>query len=295
MKITDFDFEKISHKVIDHKYDNSSKRETKLSSIKPSGITYCLRKQWFDNFHRSKAEYKTQIGLFDFGNLIHDDYVHPILQYWIKNIVKDENIVIVNEYRLRHYVTDNDIISGYVDNLIIIQEKNQFRYVPIEVKSIADFSFKKLRQPKSAHIAQVVMYMWCFDSDYGIVTYHSKSDLRSKTFIVYRNEEEYDALTKIERKRAVYVNVGKLADILVKRGVLLNGYKRNGIVPPAEMRISNEDNKQLYSPHHLEVISNKEEYADENYGKECTDTWQDGSPRCESYDACMAMGVGEQE
>jgi hypothetical protein len=296
VQVWNFDFEKVQNLTMDHKFKFGEKREVKLNSISPSGVTRCLREQFLGTFKQEQNTYSSQ-RIFDFGDLVHDDYVAPILQYYADNLA-DENTFIFNEARLQYYIgeykfTDDgipihDIVSGYIDNLIIQRIPSDnitgFKevFTPIEIKSIKARSFNKLRQPKFDHLVQIAIYMYCVDADYGIVVYLAKDDkLTSKTYIIYRNEDEFKTLDNQFRK--LYLDVDTTAKEFIKRGATSNYNKKMGIIPPAEFRISNKT--KLYKEYiKSNMITGCKEDYEKEYGWECT-------KYCNFKDECLSLGL----
>lgn len=292
--MSDFNFRSVHEAVVKHKTDNGPKRIFKEGSISPSGMTKCLRAGFFNATLGEKFDVNTLI-IFDHGNIVHNDFVAPILQYWINIVANKPKATIYNEYRLFKDVGDGDYISAFVDNLYYELTDDGDYWHPIEIKSINPRAYRKLKTPKHANLIQTIIYMWCFGAKHGSIVYINKETLESKTFVIYSDEDEFKAIPQSKLYRKLYINVEEVASLYISKRKCGNKFKRENRVPPAEYRISR--NSDLYKEI-VElgvVMSDKEEYAEKNKGYKCTDNYPSGNAVCPFRAECMAFGLGIED
>ena len=89
-------------------------------------------------------------------------------------------------------------MSGRIDFIIMHQEHG---ISPIELKSINTAGFSKLYAPKEEHSLQLQMYLNMGGYSVGTVLYENKNDQKIKSFIVKRDEKQWDEL--LERCRRI--------------------------------------------------------------------------------------------
>ena len=98
------------------------------------------------------------------------------------------NILIAREVPV-HF--ESPPISGRIDFLIRHQE---FGIIPIELKSINTTGFGKLTKPKPEHQIQLQLYLNMGNYAQGTVLYENKNDQKIKSFIVKRDEKQWNEL-----------------------------------------------------------------------------------------------------
>lgn len=107
--------------------------------------------------------------------------IHSMLQswFWAMNELDGFPECVGTEVRIQ----DDELnIGGYIDAMLRFPGMEVA--VPIEIKSINDWGFKYLREPKTEHRMQVATYIMETDSPFGIVLYYNKNTSEMKEFIV---------------------------------------------------------------------------------------------------------------
>jgi len=173
----------------------------------PSEIGMCIRKVWYSYKFPTEVAPKLK-RIFHMGNMVHD-FVVDVLQ---SEKAPDASLK-ESELPFKEMI-DDFVISGRIDNLIVV--KSSGKDVLVEVKSTGNIDF--VREAKPENIAQLQLYMHHFKIHDGILLYVNKNDLTSKVFTV--NYDEKEALGVIDRFKA------------------LNNMLKNDIVPKAEARES---------------------------------------------------------
>ena len=188
------------------------KREKKIGRYYPSEIGSCIRKVWYS--YKFPIEFEPKlIKIFELGNILHG---------FVTNVLKSEKTtdvkLIKTEFPFKEII-DDFIISGRIDNLIMIKSNN--KKILIEVKSTGNIAY--INEAKSDNISQLQLYMHYLKIKNGLLLYVNKNDLMSKVFNV--NYDEKEAQKIINRFRA------------------LDKMLKNDIVPKPEAR---ENKKTLW-------------------------------------------------
>ncbi len=220
----EFNFEEIFQTVLKNRQKDWDKRsegyERPINVIKPSSIGDCMRKQYFDEAGMGEKPDGKLLKIFAHGNFIHDDFIYPIIQEFMK---RKKNMAIINEYPLLIKFLYKETVlelKGFIDDLIIETTPDGVIFTPIEAKSIGD-RFYRLREPDYQHQIQLQMYMEALDVDEGYVLYVHKATLDSKSFLIKRDKEIFK--------------------MLLRRAEQMFDYKKEGIIPIAEAMINKDD------------------------------------------------------
>jgi len=220
----EFNFEEIFNVVLTNRQKAWDKRSEgyvrPINIVKPSSIGECLRKQYFDDAGMGEKPDDKLLQIFAHGNLIHDQFIYPVLKEWAE---RKKNLVFINEYPLLcNYVYKDTVlqIKGFVDDLLMETRPDEITFTPIEAKSIGD-RFFRLREPDYTHQIQVQMYMELLDAEEGYVLYVHKGTLASKSFLIKRSR--------------------KIFEEVMKRAERLYDCKKEGTIPEAEAMIHKED------------------------------------------------------
>ena len=117
--------------------------------------------------------------IFQNGN-----YLENRVESWFQNL----GIILAREMPVK---LDNPVMSGRIDFVIKHQE---FGRIPVELKSINTSGFGKLKGPKEDHQLQLQMYLNMANPkfDIGTVLYENKNDQKIKSFLVERDEKQWD-------------------------------------------------------------------------------------------------------
>lgn len=166
--------------------DNHLKKEHKPKGIGryyPSEIGMCLRKVWYSYKFPMDTE-PDLLKVFEVGNIMHDFVVQVL-----KSEKNPEVELLKSEFPFHHEVEDF-VISGRIDNLILIKMEN--RSVLVEVKSTGNIDFIEEASPHN--IVQLQLYMHALDIHDGILLYIDKRNLKSKVFEIPYIKEEADKI-----------------------------------------------------------------------------------------------------
>lgn len=188
--------------------DNHLKRELKpkiIGRYYPSEIGHCLRKTWYS--YKFPTEIKPELArVFEAGNILHD-FVVKVLSSG-----KTSNVDLVSaEVPFKHEV-DDFIISGRIDDLILLKDIN--KQVLIEVKSTSGIEY--ITEPAPHNAMQLQLYMYKLGIHDGVLLYLDKRDLKSKVFTV-----PYDEAKAIE---------------IINKFKELHTHLKNETLPTAEAR-----------------------------------------------------------
>ena len=174
--------------------DNFLSREPRKKTIGryyPSEIGSCLRKVWYSYKYPIRPE-PEKIRIFKMGDLIHD-FVTDVLKS-----EKNPDIELINSEFPFKLEEKDFIVSGRVDNLILLKEGN--KKILVEVKSTKNIDYISYAQ--EFHEMQLQMYMHAFKIFNGLILYLEKNTLNSKSFeIPYKKAM---ALRVIERFKTLH-------------------------------------------------------------------------------------------
>jgi len=157
----------------------------------PSEIGMCLRKVWYSY----KFPQETQpelLKVFEVGNIMHD-FVVKVLRSG-----KNPDVELLKSEFPFQQPFDDFVISGRIDNLILLKIQN--KNVLVEVKSTANIDFIEEAAPHN--IVQLQLYMHALGIHDGILLYLDKRNLKSKVFKIDYNEEEAKRI--LERFRTLH-------------------------------------------------------------------------------------------
>ena len=114
-------------------------------------------------------------------------FLEKRVESWLANL----GILLGSEIPVKN---DNPSMSGRIDFLI---KHEEYKVLPVELKSINTNGFAKLSGPKKEHKAQLQMYLNMGNFDMGTVLYENKNDQQIKSFLLERDETEWNRI--IER------------------------------------------------------------------------------------------------
>ena len=226
-----FDFEMMYDEVT--KFNDKQRKKfnenyvKKINQFSPTGIGGCMRKAELKQMGVSGDEeisLKLQ-KIFDFGNLIHDDFVFKVIKRYLEDVKHMKNITVINEYPFNSRYEYKDTyytIKGFIDDLFMIKEHGKSPVlIPVEVKSIGG-KFYQLKEPLAKHVVQIQSYLDDLDVDEGWLLYISKTEnLMVKQFKITRDQE---MMGKIRKRIEKHMD-----------------YRMEGIMPPAEGILEKDD------------------------------------------------------
>ncbi len=166
------------NKMID-KFVKREQRAKTIGRYYPSEIGLCMRKLYYSYRFTSETDPEL-MKIFEVGNIMHDFVVKVM-----KSDKNPEVELVKSEFPLR-FDADDFVVSGRVDNLILI--KADGRQVLVEVKSTGEVDFVKEAPPHNK--MQLQLYMHITGIHNGILLYVDKKNLQSKVFTVEYDEEE---------------------------------------------------------------------------------------------------------
>lgn len=137
----------------------------------PSEIGLCMRKTWYG------YKYPTQVSMellkiFEAGNMVHDFVVR------VFKSEKNKEVELVQEEMPFKYEGDGFLISGRIDDLVLLKENG--KQILVEVKSAK--TIKGMEKPKLPNELQLILYMHVLNIHDGVLLYVDKTNLQSKVF-----------------------------------------------------------------------------------------------------------------
>jgi len=166
--------------------DNMLARESRPKGVGryyPSEIGGCLRKIWFS--YKYPQDVKPDLRkVFELGNILHD-FVVDVLKS-----EKNPHIELLKSELPVKLDTGNYLISGRVDDLILIKQEG--KTVLVEVKSCKNTDYVK--KASAHHLMQLQFYMHASEIHNGILLYVDKTNLKTKSFEASYNEAEAKTL-----------------------------------------------------------------------------------------------------
>lgn len=141
----------------------------------------CPRQIYFKFKKAPRAEIEPRIlRIFDEG-----DYVHLRLM----GVLTSLGIVRAVEVQ----IPPQEIISGRADAIVGLEGGKPY---VVDFKSISNFGFKSLQEPKQEHVKQIQLYMHYFKIPRGILLYESKDTQELKDFLLEYDPELIQRLLK---------------------------------------------------------------------------------------------------
>ena len=180
------DFDKM---IDNHLYKENKPKE--IGRYYPSQIGSCLRKVWYS--YKFPMETSPElVKIFELGNILHD-FVVKVLQS-----EKNPDVELVSTELPFKQEYDDFLVSGRIDNIIIVKASG--KSILVEVKSTGNVDFVEDAMPHN--VVQLQLYMHVTGIHNGILLYVDKRNLKSKVFSVPYSEEEAKKI--IERFKALH-------------------------------------------------------------------------------------------
>lgn len=168
--------------------DNHLKKEHRpkgIGSYYPSEIGMCLRKTWYS--YKYPTDVKPDLlKIFEVGNIMHDFVVRVL-----KSEKNPHVQLLKSEFPFKESIEDF-IVSGRIDNLILVKSDN--KEFLVEVKSTGSIDFVAEASPHN--IVQLQLYMHFLGIHNGILLYIDKRNLQSKVFPVKYDENAANEIIK---------------------------------------------------------------------------------------------------
>ncbi len=163
----------------DKMIDNHIAREFRAKTVGryyPSEIGGCIRKVWYGYKH--PLQVKPDLAkIFRLGDIMHD-FVVDVLKS-----EKNTNVELLKSEFPFKLEGDGFLISGRVDDLIIVNESGKSWIV--EVKSTKSVDY--IKEPDPKYVTQLQLYLHATGIHNGMILYVDKTNLKSKIFV-----ENYD-------------------------------------------------------------------------------------------------------
>jgi hypothetical protein len=176
----------------------------------PSEVGLCMRKTWYSFKCPMKTNADT-LKVFEMGKVLHD-FIVKVLQ---SDKIKD--VELLESEKPFMIKTDNFIVSGRVDNILLIKASG--KKVLAEIKSCDGLD--KYQKPHRHNVMQLQLYMHFTGIHNGIMVYIEKNTLKARVFTVDFNKDVVrETLGRFE----------KLHEHLV-----------NDTIPPAEANMKGSD------------------------------------------------------
>lgn len=172
---------------------NHLKREMRPKTIGryyPSEVGSCLRKSWYSYKKPKETDIET-VKIFEMGNIVHN-FVVDVL-----NSEKNPHVELIEAESPFLLNVDNFIISGRIDDIILVTVDNQKAL--LEVKSTSRLDYVK--EPQDSHVMQLQLYLYAKKMTLGYVLYIEKNTLQSKIFEVQYDENKVNEI--LDRFRAM--------------------------------------------------------------------------------------------
>ena len=174
--------------------DNHLKKENRPKGVGryyPSEIGMCMRKVWY-SYKFPQDIQPDLLKVFEVGNIMHD-FVVKVL----KSEKNPEVELLKSEFPFQKEI-DDCLISGRIDNLILVKMNN--KNVLVEVKSTGNIDFIEEAAPHN--VVQLQLYMHVLEIYDGILLYIDKRNLKSVIFPIPYNQNEAEKI--IERFRKLH-------------------------------------------------------------------------------------------
>ena len=166
--------------------ENYFKKEMRVKVIGryyPSEAGQCLRKAYYSFINPKETDLELT-KIFEAGNIVHD-FVSKVFES-----DKNPDVELLESETSFGIPIDDFVISGRIDNLILLKEQD--KKVLVEVKSTKAIDY--LESPQESHIMQLQLYLHARKMQEGVLVYVEKNTLKSKTFPVTYNASMYEAV-----------------------------------------------------------------------------------------------------
>lgn len=152
----------------------------------PSEVGSCLRKVWY-SYVKPKPTERSLVRVFEAGNLVHT---------FMAEVFRSErtpDVELLQEELPVKLNTGEFLVSGRVDDLLLIKASGQTTLV--EVKSTSRLDFVQAVQPQ--HLMQLQFYMHATGVHNGVLLYVEKNTLQARAFDVpYDDRVASDAMAR---------------------------------------------------------------------------------------------------
>jgi len=184
--------------------DNHLKKEHRpkgAGRYYPSEIGMCMRKVWYSYKYPQEIEPEL-LKVFEVGNIMHDFVVEVLKSE------KNPDVELLKSEFPFHQELDDFVISGRIDNLILLKIQN--KNVLVEVKSTGNIDFIEEAAPHN--VVQLQLYMHALGVHDGILLYIDKRNLRSKVFPIPYDKEEAERIIERFRKLHTYLTTDAIPE-----------------------------------------------------------------------------------
>jgi len=176
------DFEKILMGIA--RKDDGKFHAKVPNKFSPTELSGCMRNAYYSRQFPENYSDGTYLN-FLMGNIMHELFQDNITMKHKDGLLKEilgDNISYVEHEKAFHYLlplekTNNKriVISGRLDTIVYL--KDNPTPIVIDYKTTRAIKWNE-KAPKDAHVAQLNYYLGCMLSDYGILVYINKPDMR---------------------------------------------------------------------------------------------------------------------
>jgi len=171
---------------IDKIYTNV-KSSAERTGLHASSIGKCSRELYYEATNKKAKEIEPRVRrIFEMGDSVHQRFMRTLFR------IPDIR-VIAGELPM----PDNELIKGTCDAIVAVDNDN---YI-LDFKSINSSGFEYLDDAKPDHKLQVLVYMYYFKINKGVIIYENKDTQALKEFIIVAEENQdlmKQALNKIK-------------------------------------------------------------------------------------------------
>ena len=182
----------IDFNVLISNYVRREIKEKTIGRYYPSEAGNCVRKVFY-SYKNPKEVNLELLKIFEAGNILHE-FIVDVLES-----EKNPHIELLEKESPFTLEADDIIISGRVDDIVVLKIDNQVYLVEVKTTS----SLKYTNQPHDAHVMQLQLYMHAKNIHNGIIIYLEKNTLQSKSFhVVYdpkKAEKVIDRLKELHQ------------------------------------------------------------------------------------------------
>lgn len=164
------------NKVIEN-YVKRKTKEKKIGRYYASEIGSCLRRIWL-SYKKPKAIDIDVLKVFESGKIFHD---------FVARVIKSEKnkeMILINHEKPIEIQTENFVVAGRIDDVIIVKIGNEKKDILIEIKTTKSIPNKH----RLEHEMQLQIYMKALGIHNGIIVYIQKDDIKTATFPIKYNE-----------------------------------------------------------------------------------------------------------
>jgi CRISPR/Cas system-associated exonuclease Cas4 (RecB family) len=161
-----------------------------IDGIHASSLAKCPREIYYSIMLEKEKEFEPRVlRIFEMGDAFHQRMMRLLFRIPDIRIIASEIPI-----------PKNELLKGTCDAIVSIDGEN---YV-IDFKSINDYGFQMLTEPKKDHLIQLLIYLYFFRIEKGIILYENKDTQELKEFVI--NIAEHQDLLNQSLAKAQYLS-----------------------------------------------------------------------------------------